>query len=135
MLFVRVDIGIVDEGFAEGFVQIGRDGSHFCVASLLCQQMGIVSQIEKGSYVGVSLTLIGGLFISNIGSEPIHLPGGLVNGLLLCGVESEESVGEALGGTDNGIELGGTDEFVVTIFPVLFLTPIAFVFKTVIGLF
>ena len=47
--------------------------------------------------------------------EPIHLPGGLVNGLLLCGVESEESVGEALGGTDNGIELGGTDEFVVAV--------------------
>ena len=52
MLFVRVDVGIVDEGFAEGFVQIGRDGSHFCVASLFCQPMCIVCQIDKGIHVG-----------------------------------------------------------------------------------
>ena len=63
--------------------------------------------------------------------EPIHLLGGFVDGILLRGVECKEPVCEALGGTDDGIELGGTDEFVVTIFPELCLTPIAIVIKNV----
>ena len=64
--------------------------------------------------------------------EPIHLLGGLVDGFPLRGVECDESVGEALGGTDDGIELGSTDELVVAIFPGLHYLPIFLLFRLMI---
>ena len=94
--------------------------------------MGIVCQIEKGIHKGIPVIQRGGDYVfHNWGEEPIHLLRGSVDGLFLRGVESDESVGKALGGIDDGIELGGADEFVVTIFPGLHYLPIFLLFKLI----
>jgi hypothetical protein len=94
--------------------------------------MGIVCQIEKGIHKGKLVIQRGGYVFHNWGEEPIHLLRGSVDGLFLRGVESDESVGKALGGIDDGIELGGADELVVAIFLGLHYLPIFLLFRLMI---
>ena len=108
VLHAPVDVGVLEDGLAEGHAQVGGNGCQFGIARVGGQLVSIVLEVEERMDIAFLGVVVGGV-------EAVNLLGGEVDGLLLRRVEGDKAVGQSACDIDNAVQFAGAQQFKVAI--------------------